>query len=188
MHITFDENQSFNIPIPRIFYSFFHEGMFPECTVCSKKLLNGKTSYFIEKAYQKGEVVFEYAMCEECRDEMSTEISSESLMNLADYFMKNGNLIERRATLLQNFDNTAKPWLEKCLFTEKKRSECESYQICAECEGRNLTLSFLPFMISETATEEIQSLISKQTRESFNRFTRDVLNPPVDLKNIPILI
>jgi hypothetical protein len=43
-------------------------------------------------------------------------------------------------------------------------------------------------MISGNATEEIQSLISKQTRESFDKFTREVLNPPVDLKNMPILI
>jgi hypothetical protein len=43
-------------------------------------------------------------------------------------------------------------------------------------------------MISEDAVEEIQQLISKQTRESFDGFVRDVLNPPVDFKDIPILI
>jgi len=187
MQLISDDNQSFTIPIPRIFHSFFHEGMFHECTACSKQLLDG-ASYFIEKAYRKGEVVFEYAMCDECRMGMGEEISFESMMNIADYFMSHANLMERKDCLLQNFDNTVKPWLEKCLFTEKPRIECESYQICAECEGRNLLVSFMPFMISEDATEEIQSLISKQTRESFDRFTKEVLNPPVDLKNIPILI
>ncbi len=181
-------DQFFTIPIPRIFHSFFHEGMFPECSVCNKKLLVDEVSYFIEKAYQKGEVAFEYAMCDDCRMSMGEELSLESMMNLANYFMEHGDLIARRELLMDNFDNSVKPWINECLFTGKLRSECKSYQICAECDGENLVVSFLPFMISSEAIEEIQSLISKKTRDSFNGFIRDVLNPPVDFKDIPILI
>jgi hypothetical protein len=188
MQLVFDDNQSFTLPIPRIFYSFFHEGMFPECSVCSRPLLNDGTSYFIEKAYRKSEVIFEYAMCDECRSGMGEEISFESMMNLTEYFMEHGDLMLRRDRLMRNFDNSVKPWLDECLFTGEKRTEIDDYQICAECSGTNLVASFLPFMISGNATEEIQSLISKQTRESFDKFTREVLNPPVALKNIPILI
>ena len=183
-----DEDQRFLIPIPRIFYSFFHETLFPECTVCGKSLLDEGVSYFIEKAYRKGEVIFEYAMCDDCKDGMGGELSMESMMNIANYFMEHGDLIARRAELMQNFDNSVKPWVSECLFTGKLRSECEMYQLCAACEGRNLVVSFLPFMVSEDAIEDIQSLLSKETKESFDKFTREVLNPPVDLKNIPILI
>jgi len=182
------EEKFFSIPIPKIFHSFFHEGMFPSCNVCDKGLLQEGVSYFIEKAYQKREVAFEYAMCDECRMAMGEELSLESMMNLANYFMEHGDLLARREHLIANFDNNIKPWINECLFTGKLRSECESYQICAECEGTNLIVSFLPFMISEDAVEDIQKLISKKTRESFDKFIRDVLNPPVDFKDIPILI
>lgn len=189
MHLSnTDENQNFTIPIPRIFYSFFHEGMFPECSVCGKALLTDDSSYFIEKCFQKGEVIFEYAMCDDCRTGMGEELSLESMMNLAQYFMKHGDLLERRKSLINQFDNSVKPWVEECLFTGKLRTDCESYQICATCEGRNLVVSFFPFMVSWDAIEEIQGLLSKQTKESFDKFTREVLNPPVDLEHIPILI
>ena len=183
-----DNNQHFTIPIPRIFHSFFYEAPFPKCSVCGSSLLDEGVEYVIEKAYQKGEVIFEYAMCSDCREGVSEDISFESMMNLAHYFMEHGDMIERRGRLMQNFDNSIKEWIDECLFTGKKRSECENYQICAECEGRNLVVSFLPFMVSTEAIEEIQGLISKETKESFDRFTREVLNPPVDLKNIPIII
>ena len=189
MNITdIDESQSFSIPIPRIFYSFFHEAPFPECTACGKALLEDGVEYFIEKAYQNGEVIFEYAMCDECKSGMEEELSLESMMNLANYFMEHGDLIERRTHFMERFDNSVKEWLDECIFTSNKRSESETYQICAECEGRNLIVSFMPFMVSYEAIEEVQGLLSKQTKESFDKFTKEVLNPPVDLKNIPILI
>jgi hypothetical protein len=90
------EEQFFTIPIPRIFHSFFHEGMFPACSVCDKKLLEDGVSYFIEKAYQRGEVAFEYAMCDECRMSMGEDLSVESMLNLANYFMEHGDLLARR--------------------------------------------------------------------------------------------
>ena len=183
-----DESQSFTLPIPRIFYSFFHEAPFPECTACGRSLLEDGVEYFIEKAYQKGEVIFEYAMCNDCKMGMGEELSMESMMNLANYFLEHSELFDRRPHLMQRFDNSVKEWLEKCIFTGRRRNECDTYQICAECEGRNLIVSFLPFMVSGEAIEEVQGLLSKQTKESFDKFTKEVLNPPVDLKNIPILI
>ena len=94
----------------------------------------------------------------------------------------------RREELIQNFDNSVKPWLDECIFTGEKRLECSNYQICAECRGTNLIVSFLPLMVSFHATENIQQLMSKKTRESFDRFVREKLNPPVDFKDIPVLI
>lgn len=179
--------QNFSIPIPRIFYSFEHEGIFQNCTVCDNFLLDDNISYFIEKAYRAQEVVFEYAMCTECRDSMETELSMESMVNIGNYFIEHVNM-NYRQELLEQFDNNIKPWLDECIFTGTTRSECQDYQICAECQGGQLIVSFLPLMISSKAIEEIQELMSKKTRESFDRFVRDSLNPPVDFKDIPVLI
>lgn len=181
------DDQNYSIPIPRIFYSFEHDGIFQHCTVCHNYLLENDVSYFIEKAYRGKEVVFEYAMCTECRDSMETELSMESMVNIGNYFIEHVNM-NYRAELLDNFDNNIKPWMDECIFTGAKRSESQDYQICAECQGTHLMVSFLPLMISSTAIEEIQELMSKKTRDSFDRFVRNSLNPPVDFKDIPVLI
>ena len=127
-------------------------------------------------------------MCADCRDKMSGEISFDSMMTLGEYFISNVNINERQEELMNSFDNSIKDWVAKCLFTQQLRCECESYQLCGECDGKNLIVSFSPFMISSSAAEEIQQLISKETRESFDKFTREVLNPPMDFKDIPIFI
>ena len=188
MQFIDSDNRSFSVPIPRIFYSFFHEGMFPKCSVCETPLLKDGVSYYIEKAYNKGEVVFEYAMCNDCRSSMEDEISEESQVSIFNYFFEHMDVMQSHGELIENFDNSVKPWLASCLLTGTKREETESYQICAECEGSNLVVAFLPLMISSDATEEMQKLISKKTRESFDGFVRDVLNPPVDFHDIPMLI
>ena len=188
MQLINSDNNSFNVPVPKIFYSFEKEGIFTNCSVCDSFLLEEGVSYFIEKAFKGTEVIFEYAMCDNCREGMGEEISLESMMNLGNYFMENVDMHERYETLIAQFDNSIKPWVEKCLFTEKQRGECESYQICALCEGSKLIVSFLPFMVSSGAAEEMQELMSKKTRESFDGFIRDVLNPPVDFKDIPVFI
>lgn len=182
------EHSNFNVPIPRIFHSFEKDGMFTHCTACNSYLLEDGNSYFIEKAVKGKEVIFEYAMCANCRDTMTDEISFESMMALGEYFLSNTNMEERQNELMNSFDNSIKDWVSKCLFTQQPRNECESYQLCAECEGKNLIVSFSPFMISSSAAEEIQQLISKETRKSFDKFTREVLNLPTDFKDIPILI
>ena len=146
------------------------------------------TYHQLEKIYQAREVIFEYAVCESCKSEMNGQISAESLVNLADYFMDHYQGFEQREPLLKTFDNSIHEWINECIFTGTLRSECQDFQLCAECAGDQLTVSFMPFMVSGHATEEIQSLLSEETQKSFRRFSQNVLNPPADVKNLPVFI
>lgn len=179
--------QQYSMPIPKIFHSVEHGGVFKYCSVCKIYLLDDEISYFIEKAFRGTEAVFEYAMCSNCRDSMETEVSMESMMNIGNYFLEHVN-ISYRKELMETFDNNIKPWLNECIFTGNQMNECQDYQICAECQGANIMISFFPLMISSQAVEEIQQLMSKKTKENFDRFVRDTLNPPVDFKDIPMLV
>jgi len=186
--MIFSQSEKFQVPVPTIFHSFEKDAPFSECVSCGRKLLEHDVGYFIEKAYQSKEVIFEYAICDSCRGAVSGMISCESMSNIGAYLMERSDSFLGRGELLENFDNTVTPWLSKCFFTENLRDDCDSYQICAECEGPNLVVSVLPVMISQEAVETFQSLMSRQTRESFEDFTHETLNPPVDFHDIPLLV
>ena len=187
-NMIFTPTEKFQVPIPVIFHSFERDALFAECVVCGRQLLEDGVSYFIEKAYRDSEVIFEYSICDECRGTANDWISFDSMTNIGSYLFDNMDAFNKRGDLLSDFDNSVKPWLDSCFFTETGRSACDNYQICAECEGGNLVVSFLPMMISEEAAEIFQSLMSKQTRDSFGDFTREKLNPPVDFHDIPMLV
>lgn len=186
--MIFEDMPRFQVPIPSIFHSFEKDAPFSECVACGRPLLRDGVSYFIEKAFRKGEVVFEYVICEFCRGVVSETISFESMSNIGAYLTENMDAFAGRGELLEGFDNSVQAWLSECFFTGTKRRECDSYQICAECDGLNLVVSLLPMVISEEAAETFQSLMSKQTRDSFGDFTRETLNPPADFHDIPLLV
>ena len=180
--------ERFQVPIPRAFHSFELGGPFDKCMVCGRDILKDGTTYFIEKAYRSGEVVFEYAICDSCRGDANEMISFESMSNIGIYLMEHSDALARRSALLNSFDNSVVPWLDSCFFTGTERSECPDFQICAECLGDQLVVSLLPMLISQEAGETFQSLMSKQTRDNFDGFTRETLNPPVDYHAPPLLI
>jgi len=179
MNMDFEE---FSVPIPSCFFSTELGTPFSTCAMCSAHLRNSGINYFVEKYYRDKNIAFEYAICENCKSQMSDEISSESLNNINNYFIENVN-IEKRVDLLANFDNSIVPWISNCLFKSKPRSECSEYQLAAQCRNDQLIVSILPFMVSNDATEEIQSILSKKTKENFKRF-KDKLNPPVNLNDL----
>lgn len=183
----FDSQSELSIPVPRIFHSFEHDGPFRSCSSCNAPLLEPGTSYFIEKVLQGKEVIFEYAMCSNCRDTMQTELSFESMLRIGSYMMQHLD-IEPRMRLIEGFDNNIAPWLDTCVFTGMPRKDCNRYQICAEFSGPNMLVSLLPMMVCEKAAEDMQELLSAKTRESFGKFIRDTVSPPTNFKDIPIFI
>ena len=176
------------IPIPEIFHSFLYEGMFSECCVCDIELLHDGTGYIIEKAFKGDEVIFEYAMCNVCRMDMYEELSKKSLTLIEHYFDERINLVERRQDLLEGYDQSIEPWIDKCILSGKPRMDCDGYQIYADCDGGDLLFSYLPYIISCDSIDEIQELLSLKTRDRLDGFIRDVLNSPFDFKDMPVFI
>ena len=177
--------EEFTVPIPTCFYSTELGTPFKACTMCSTVLIDSDINYFVEKYYRNHNVVFEYAICEQCKNSMSDEISDKSMFAMNKYFMENVDIMNR-ILLLETFDNSIVPWLKNCIFTNRERSECGEYQLAAQCCGDQLIISVLPFMVSIQATEEIQSIISKKTKENFDKF-RKKINPPVDVNDLVIV-
>ena len=181
------ELDTYSVPIPTCFHSIELGGPFKSCTICKCDLLNSDKDYYIEKVFRDANVEFEYAICENCKSELSGKVSMKSMMNIGNYFMKNFDM-ESRIAMINNFDNSIIPWIERCIFKGIARSNCRDYQLSSQCHNDQLIVSILPFMVSFEATKEIQETISKETKENFDKFVKEVLNPPSTLKDLPVIV
>ena len=171
------------IPVPKEFWSFAEERPFDACSVCHKGLLEDGSLYLIEKAFKKREVIFEYAICIECHLKLREDLSRSSLRLIDHYFDEHVDLTKRRRDLLQNYQEDVQPWLSHCVITGQAAEDCDEYQIMTLCDGSDLLFTYIPCLISGTAIEAIQGLLSKQTRDRLDGFVDEFLGLPPEAKN-----
>ncbi len=176
--------------IPSIFYSERSEEPFKFCNVCHKELVDSEEKYIIEKAYQqdlsnmKRSLVFEFAYCVDCLENMQAEFSGESKQKLDAYFEKNTDLDKRQEGLTKNKLFDVDIWLQTCIVKNKSIDEVEEFQILALCEGGDMLYHYFPYMICGDAMNEISNLLSNKTLDILNNFLIDNIDVPPELEEI----
>jgi hypothetical protein len=167
-----------------VFRPFLRRELFDTCLVCKRTLLEDGTHYVIEKAIRGEEVIFEYAMCEDCWDQMDDEWSAESRERVEDYYEREGvNLFRRQRDLAKLTADAVDPWIDHCVVTGAPRRECSEYQLFAMCDGADLLLTYAPFMISGHVIDQIAEVLSSQTKGWLNDFIDEYLGLPPELKD-----
>jgi len=167
------------IEIPKAFYSYETGKPFEKCIECGKYLLDDDTEYLIEKAiktydgYSAIDTVFDYAICMDCAEKMRNEISKKSWASMMDYFQKNVDFESRLSHEKSNWED----YVDRCLVTNKKISECKEYQIYAHCKGKYLNLDNPPYALSSEAIDEIMNLLSNETLGEMNKFFNKHFSP-----------
>ncbi|HNP19100.1 MAG TPA: hypothetical protein PKL31_11735 [Fulvivirga sp.] len=175
-----------HIDIPKAFYSFSTGALFDRCLECEMYLLDGDTEYFIEKAIKKYEgfdaqdVIFEYAICIQCAERMRNSMSKASQQSIQQYFMDNVDLL-KRMEIMQSNPNNPETWMDKCLIKGERKSGLNEYQIYAHCNGSKLNLTQMPYLVSGAALEEISAVLSPETLDEFDDFSRRHFGPPPEL-------
>lgn len=170
--------------VPKEFWSFADGRPFRACVVCGESLLaDGGRFYVVEKAYNRGEVVFEYAVCFSCQRRLEADLSQQSVKLIAHYFDEHVDWAQIRGIgeLSSSGKVAALSGLSHCLVTGKRASECKEYHILAVCFGENLLES--PFLIGDEAVESIQKLVSRKTRERLDGFVEEFLGLPPAVRN-----
>ena len=76
-------------------------------------------------------------------------------------------------------------WLEKCILLKTPAEECKDYQVAALCRGNLMSIDLLPIMISSAATEEMQKLMSKKTRDKLGDMIQDFFGQPSEFADGP---
>jgi hypothetical protein len=176
-------------PIPPVFHSFLRRGLFEACLVCGRFLLKKGTHYVIEKAIRGEEVIFEYAVCAECYENMCDELSSESTNRVQEYYRQQRakpiGLWGRRTDFAKWDPGAVDRWIDHCVVSRVPREECSEYQLIAECDGKDLVVSQAPFMISGHVMDAVVELLSPQTKGWMNDFIDEYLGIPPELRYVP---
>lgn len=177
--------------IPSVFYSDENSKPFSHCISCDKYLLKNGTLYFIEKAVKKYEkfkttdTIFEYAMCLDCYLKVWETFSVMSKTKIQDYFDRNVNLDTRKKTLLEKNVLKIDDWLSRCIIKGTSVREVSQYQICCQCDGKNMLFGYSPFMISGEAVDEIANLLSNKTLGEIDGFVGEFFGWPPELEKSP---
>lgn len=174
--------------IPHIFYSHSTQEPFEQCISCNRPLQAPDTQYLVEKAFRNypefktTDVIFEYAMCLHCADQMRKELSLSSLSRIQEFFENRVNFQQRRDTLMESDPIKTPEWLENCLITGESQHSLEEYQIYGHFIGERCVYSFLPYMIGGPAVDEITNLLSEKTLGEIDRFIDENFGLPPELK------
>lgn len=145
-------------PIPKELYSEYEERPFRSCTRCGESLAEFPEGYKISKVFKNGEAIFEYALCFHCLEGMMEESSEESRERLMQFQM------ERMREDVEG--------LQDCALCENTRSSLEKpeFALVAGCQGMGVIESH---MICIHCMEDMSALVSKKTRDSWNRFVEE---------------
>lgn len=166
-------------PIPSEFYSFETKAPFERCIECEKYLLDDDTEYLIEKAvktyegFDAKDVVFDYAICMDCADNLRNEISKESWDSMMRYFQENMDLQQRIDMQNQSPEEN----LKQCMIKKTNIDLCREYQVYAHCKGGKLNMENPPYMISGEVMDELLPLLSDKTIDEMNGFFKKHFSP-----------
>lgn len=174
------------VPIPEKFWSFETGKPFTHCSLCGVDLMREGTNYLIEKAFKKKEVLFEYALCWDCREKIMEELSKKSLTLLTNYFNEHVDMDGHREKSLDKQGLSAEDWLSHCLIKGTPITEAEEHHICGQFVDKDIIFSGFPYALSDKAMEDVMALLSDETLGYMNDISDQLFG--IDLpQNILIL-
>lgn len=165
--------------IPKILNSYATGEPFTNCIDCDRYLLDDNVTYFIEKAmrqynkegYKAKDVLFEYAICMECADQIKGKMSSASREAMENYMVKNSSINHHDSGNLV------------CIIKGESIEQYDEYQVFSLCQGDNM-ITPNPMAIGVDALTELENLISSETKDELNRLMGDVFNPAPELEEL----
>ena len=181
--------------IPPIFYNEVTGAPFSHCMVCERELLESGASYMIEKAVKRhpefdvSDTLFEYAMCLDCSETLSSILSDESSLNIKNYMKHQGvDLFMRKEQLFHAGKFNINDWINQCVIKDTPSSDLKEYQLCAHFQGNKLWVTYMPIMIGEQALKELSALLSNDTLDGMNGFMDEFLGVPPEFKGLLTIV
>jgi hypothetical protein len=174
------------LPVPRPFWSAFTEQPFESCVDCGQPLANSPV-HVIQKRFVGGEAVFEMAICENCRQTLVSEYSTETRENIEQYMAGDGALRSRLEELPPEIrddpEQMLKHCMDQCVVCQTPREHCHKYTLAGGGSHLDLIVQVTPLgqspvMVCDRCEMGLQDLISAQTRDRWNRFVEENFDGP----------
>lgn len=153
--------------------------LFTNCKQCGLNLQNPPQAYSFEKVFKRypnspePQVLFEYAICDNCADDVRGEFSEESLQNMKQFFE------ERAENISALEDETVDARLAKCVITQINLEEENEYALVARGRGDKLLVGHYPFAVSLTAMDQLSAILSEKTKDTLDDFVgKNFSGPP----------
>lgn len=176
--------------IPKIFHSLEHDGLFKSCLTCNRRFDKIDEPYIINKVFQGPECVFEFAICQTCREETIESFSEESKTRLRKMAEENP-ILQKRSERFTDSENHEE-WTSECAHCAAPASEIENFTTECLSFGDYMVYDPYPILVCDSCIEKNQKLLSETTQDQWNRFILDNFEgPPADaLKpdKVPVLV
>ncbi len=151
--------------VPKELHSEYTDEEFKSCTRCGESLADFPGGFQVSKAWKNGECVFEYALCDHCRNALMMEFSPESKKRLAQFQDEH-----------VKFDGG----LDNCSVcgTPKEAHNDSDFVLTGVCEGDRLLHGL---MVCGKCGEQTQEMLSAHTKDRWRRFRDENFpGPPGD--------
>jgi hypothetical protein len=117
-----------------------------------------------------------------CAESMRKTMSAKSIQSMENYLSSKMDFARRMDLVTANPTDPIS-WMDECLFTGTKKTSINEYQIYAHCNGSKLNTSQMPYMVSGAVLEEISGLLSPETLDELDNFSKRHFSPPPGLEN-----
>lgn len=166
---------------------------FEQCTQCGCSLADTRQPWIVNKEWHRGECVMEYALCHECRGGMIASISAESVRFVQGFFEQHIDPM-RWIEQIGAGDGDPAELVASCFACGQSRDDAEGFGISAMFEvAGTLEIGPLPVMICQDCSAKVEEGLSKETRDSWQRFVDENfpgppgLDEPVPRRRMPAM-
>lgn len=160
---------------------------FSHCVSCHLPLLEIDEPWIVNKDYHRDECVLEYAICQQCRDEVTGRLSEESKAAVRDFLEREIDWEARLAGFMAAEGPEER--FSCCIACQTPRSQMEGYGISALFDaGGHLVTGPLPLLICRSCIARMTSVLSEKSRGVWTRFLYEHFSGPPDESGFPGLL
>lgn len=178
------------VDIPEIFLSSETKKPISNCQICNINLLDSDAPYMVEKIIKRYNyqdyttTLFELAICFPCAQQMRDALSDKSKQKVMEYFIANVDFMGRTKGFYDKDMFDVNDWVSECIFNNKQIDEINEYHLFAQCQGNKMIFDLMPYMMSLEAEEDIQELLSEETKGELDDFMKRNFSFPPEFEDI----
>lgn len=150
---------------------------FRHCVACRVPLLELDASWLVNKDYSGGECVLEYAVCQPCRDRLSSAIPEHTKAAVRSFLETEIDWPRRLCEFLGESDGNRR--FSHCIACREPRESLDGFAISAlfDAEG-HLVTGPLPLLMCRGCFTRMTSLLCDESRALWQRFLREHFDQP----------